>query len=58
MDDFEFDKVILRNIMVLDTLMTYFDKGIFGRPELKMNLIITLGVMLSKLALEKPVNLK
>lgn len=58
MDDFEFDKVILRNIMVLDTLMTYFDKGIVGQPELKMNLIITLGVMLSKLALEKPVNLK
>lgn len=30
LDDFKFDKVVLRDDMVLDTLVTYFDEGIFG----------------------------
>lgn len=35
LNNFKFDEVILRDVVVLDTLMTYFDKGIFGQPELK-----------------------
>lgn len=38
LDDFEFNKVILKNIMVLNTLVTYFDKGVFGRPKLMRDL--------------------
>lgn len=30
LDDFEFDEVILKNIMVLNTLVIYFDERIFG----------------------------
>lgn len=35
LDDFEFDKVILRDVVVLDTLVTYFNEGIFEQPGLK-----------------------
>lgn len=34
LDDFEFDEVILKDTVVLNTLITYFDKGIFRRADL------------------------
>lgn len=34
LDDFEFDKVILKDVVVLKISVTYFDDGIFGWPEL------------------------
>lgn len=33
MDDFKFDKVIINNAVVLDTLVTYFDEVAFGGPN-------------------------
>lgn len=36
--DFEFIEVVLRDNMVLNTLMTYFDGGIFWKFQMKINL--------------------
>lgn len=38
LNDFEFDEIILRDAMVLNTLVTYFKEGIFGKTDLKKNL--------------------
>lgn len=38
MDNFEFDEVILKNVAGLDTLVTYFNKGIFRPTDLKRDL--------------------
>lgn len=38
LDAFEFDEVILREVMVQNTSMTYFDKGVFRWLQLKRNL--------------------
>lgn len=38
LDDFEFDEVILREVIVINTPRTYFDEGVFGQPELKGDL--------------------
>lgn len=37
-DDFDFDEVILRDIVVLDTSVTYFNEGIFDRINLKRDI--------------------
>lgn len=38
LDGFKFDKFIIRDIMVLDTSIAYFDEGMFGRLELKRDI--------------------
>lgn len=38
LDDLEFDEVILKYVMVLDTLMTFFNEIMFGCPKLKSDL--------------------
>lgn len=38
LDDFKFDKDNLKDVMVLNTLVSYFDEGIFGHLELKWDL--------------------
>lgn len=37
-DEFEFEKVVLRDAVVLDTLVTYFDEGVFGKLQLKRDI--------------------
>lgn len=39
LDNFEFDEVILRDIVVLDALITYFNECTFGRIDLKKRLV-------------------
>lgn len=38
LDEFKFDEFVLRDTMILDTSMTYFNEGIFGQPKLKKDL--------------------
>lgn len=38
LDDFEFHEVVLRDVWIKNTLMTYFDEGIFKRPDLQHDL--------------------
>lgn len=38
MDDFEFDEVVLKDAVVIDTLVTYFSEGILGKTNLKIDL--------------------
>lgn len=43
LDGFEFDKVILKNLIVLNTLIIYFDEGIFGQVDLMKGLFNHFG---------------
>lgn len=38
LNNFEFDKVVLRDVVVLETPMMYFKEDIFGQHELKRKL--------------------
>lgn len=43
LDDFKFDEVVLKDVMVINTLITYFDEGIFGRLDLIRDLFNHFG---------------
>lgn len=43
LDDFKFEKFILKEVMMLNTLIIYFNKGIFKRPELIWDLYSHFG---------------
>lgn len=43
LDDFEFNEVILRDVVVLDILITYFNEGIFGQTNLKKDIFHHFG---------------
>lgn len=43
LDDFKFDEVILKDVMVLNSLITYFDEGNFGWSNLIRDLYSSFG---------------
>lgn len=38
LDDFEFDEVMIKDVVVLDTSITNFNEGVFGKSNLKKDL--------------------
>lgn len=43
LEKFEFNEVVLRDVVVLYTLVTYFDEGIFRWPKLKRDFYHHIG---------------
>lgn len=39
MDDYKFNEIILKDVIVLITSITYFDKSVFIRPNLMRHLL-------------------
>lgn len=37
-DDFEFEEVILKDTVVINTQVTYFEESVFGWPDIKKNI--------------------
>lgn len=48
MDEFEFDKVILKDSVLFDTSVMYFSDRIFGRKDLKRNLFQHFGTNIER----------
>lgn len=58
MDDFEINEVILKNVMVINTLVTYLMMASLDVMTWCGIFSITLGVMLNELGLEKLIRVK
>lgn len=43
LDNFEFDDIVLKDAVVINTLVTYFNDDIFGRPNLIRNIFNHFG---------------